>query len=100
MFYLDTLVFLVPVEIFKVDVFFLWQEEQVSLREVQWEADQNHSLEAQRHYATDLEKQIEDLTQKLQSADAHYKQKVNIILAVMFNSEEKHYRIGGQRIIK
>jgi len=36
-----------------------------------------------------LEKQIEDLTQKLQSADAQYKQKVNIIHAAIFNSEKK-----------
>jgi hypothetical protein len=35
-----------------------------------------------------LEKQIEDLTQKLRSADAHYKQKVNVILAEIFNSEK------------
>ena len=52
------------------------------------EADKSHSLdelEAQRQYANDLEKQIEALTQKLQSVDAHYKQKVNIILAALFN---------------
>nr|TKW03717.1 hypothetical protein SEVIR_7G060100v2 [Setaria viridis] len=54
-------------------------EEQVSLRVVQWEADKTHSLdelEAQHQYANDLEKQIEALAQKLQSADARYKQKV------------------------
>ncbi|CAO2038797.1 unnamed protein product, partial [Urochloa humidicola] len=33
-------------------------------------------LKAQRQYATDLEKQIEALAQKLQSVDAQYKQKV------------------------
>ena len=52
------------------------------------EADKSHSLdelEAQRQYANDLEKQIEALTQKLQSVDAHYKQKVHIILAALFN---------------
>ena len=51
------------------------------------EADKSHSLdelEAQRQYANDLENQIEALTQKLQSVDAHYK-KVHIILAALFN---------------
>ncbi|AQK46105.1 hypothetical protein ZEAMMB73_Zm00001d026295 [Zea mays] len=62
----------------EAEVHYKQKEEQVSLREVQWEGDQNHSLnelKSQRQYATDLEKQIEDLTQKLRSADAHYKQK-------------------------
>uniref|UniRef100_K3ZZF3 Uncharacterized protein n=1 Tax=Setaria italica TaxID=4555 RepID=K3ZZF3_SETIT len=48
-------------------------EEQVSFRVVQWEADKTHSLdelEAQHQYANNLEKQIEALAQKLQSANA------------------------------
>jgi chromosome segregation ATPase len=63
----------------EAEIHYKQKEEQVSLRAVQWEADKSHSLdelEAQRQYANDLEKQIEALTQKLQSVDAHYKQKV------------------------
>jgi hypothetical protein len=59
------------------------QEEQVSLREVQWEADQEHSvseLKAQRQYAAELEKQIGALTQQLQLVEKQYEQKVNFIL--------------------
>lgn len=58
---------------------------------VQWEADKTHSLdelEAQHQYANDLEKQIEALAQKLQSANARYKQKVNIILASLSHCKE------------
>ncbi|CAO2171001.1 unnamed protein product [Urochloa humidicola] len=67
----------------EAEIHYKQKEEQVSLREVQWEADQNHSLDelkAQRQYAIDLEKQIEALAQKLQSVDAQYKQKILFLL--------------------
>jgi hypothetical protein len=54
------------------------------------EQDQNHSLDelqSQRQYATDLEKEIQALTEKLQLTEAHYKRKVNIILAALFNGK-------------
>lgn len=45
----------------------------------------------------DLDKQIEDLTYKSQSADAHYKHKLNIILEAILNSEKTHRYIHGQQ---
>ncbi|TVU15766.1 hypothetical protein EJB05_39304, partial [Eragrostis curvula] len=63
----------------EAEIHYKQKEEQVALREVQWEANENHSLDelqAQRQYAADLEKQIQDLTHKLQLAEAHHKQKV------------------------
>ncbi|GJN26460.1 hypothetical protein PR202_gb14391 [Eleusine coracana subsp. coracana] len=63
----------------EAEIHYKQKEEQVALREAQWETNQNRSadeLQAQRQYATDLEKQIQALTQKLQSTEAQYKQKV------------------------
>jgi hypothetical protein len=54
------------------------------------EQDQKHSLDelqAQRQYATDLEKEIQALTEKSQLIEARHKQKVNIILAAIFNGK-------------
>uniref|UniRef100_A0A0A9DT49 Uncharacterized protein n=1 Tax=Arundo donax TaxID=35708 RepID=A0A0A9DT49_ARUDO len=75
----------------EAEIHYKHKEDQISQREVQWEADQSHSLdevEAQRQYAADLEKQIEALTQKLQLAEAQYKHKVNTILAAIFSSKK------------
>lgn len=63
----------------EAEIHYKHKEEQVSLREVQWEADQEHSvseLKAQRQYAAELEKQIGALTQQLQLVEKQYEQKV------------------------
>jgi hypothetical protein len=78
LFCFKSLVLLVGGKLDRINYFL--QEEQIALREVQWEQNQNHSLDelqGQRQYATDLEKQIQALAQKLQLTEAHYKQKVD-----------------------
>lgn len=61
---------------------FFLQEEQVSVREIKWDAYKKFSedqLEAEQQHVAELEVQVSSLKQQLQEAEIHYKHKVGLL---------------------